>query len=325
MTELKIAVVMPVYNDWQACRVLVAQLDRILAARHLRHIPILIVDDGTQDLETVGALGDGYACVEPIVLQLRRNLGHQRAICIGLAYAHETISPDVTVVMDSDGEDSADDVPRLLDAVQSHSDAIVFARRTKRSESYLFRIGYALFKGLHRLATGHGIAFGNFSAIPRVRLASLLSVGDLWNNYAASVLVSKQRYTSIPTVRGTRLEGQPRMNFTALVAHGLSAISVFGEIVAIRLALGGAIVAMLTTGGLLLSVAGLVGLALPVLVLLAMLSLACVQLIGFALLFAFITLSRRSAPVFQPTRDSQFYIQCVVRPSGVPVQAHGHE
>jgi hypothetical protein len=309
-----VAVVMPVFNDWPACRSLLRRLDQALASRN-RAAVVILVDDGSTARDEPAMPGDSYMSIEPRVLRLRRNLGHQRAICIALAYVHDTMSPDVTVVMDSDGEDAAEDVPRLLDEVDaSGGQSVVFARRTKRQESYLFRVGYALFRVLHRVATGHDIAFGNFSAIPRARLASLVTVGDLWNNFAASVLVSKQPYRSIPTTRATRLAGRPQMNLVSLVIHGLSAIAVFGEVVSVRCALVGVVGAALVGAALLLSASGVLPLSTPVLVFLAVLAQASLQLTAFAILFGFITLSRRSAAVFHPATDYQLFLSPRERP-----------
>jgi polyisoprenyl-phosphate glycosyltransferase len=311
-----VAVVMPVFNDTAACALLLGRLDEVLAPR-LSSVPVVVVDDGSTGSPPVTDVLDGaYVCLEPAVLRLRRNLGHQRALCVGLAYAYETLSPDVTVIMDSDGEDAPEDVPRLLDACAASGDRVVFARRTKRSESLLFRAGYATFRLLHRLATGHGIAFGNFSALPRQRLASLLSVGDLWNNYAASVLVSRQPYGAIPTTRARRLSGRTQMKLLSLVAHGLSAISVFGEVVSVRLAFVSVLAALVTCGVLLLGTTGVVALSLPTLLLVAVLVLASLQVTGFSLLFAFLTLSRRSASLFQPTRDYRQFVDRVVDRDG---------
>ena len=67
-------------------------------------------------------------------------LGHQRAIATGLCYAHDHLPAHVVVVMDGDGEDAPQDVPRLLDQVRATDGRkIVFAERTKRSESVVFR------------------------------------------------------------------------------------------------------------------------------------------------------------------------------------------
>ena len=72
------------------------------------------------------------------MLRLRRNLGHQRAIAIGLTYiqAQMTTAYEAVVVMDGDGEDAPEDVPRLLARLEAEGGrSIVFAERTRRSES----------------------------------------------------------------------------------------------------------------------------------------------------------------------------------------------
>jgi polyisoprenyl-phosphate glycosyltransferase len=321
MAQVKVAVVMPVFNDAAACGLLLRRLDEVLAPR-FPSVSVLVVDDGSVAPPPVTQVLQGpYICLDPAVLRLRRNLGHQRAICVGLAHVHETLSPDVTVIMDSDGEDAPEDVPRLLDEAAAAGNAVVFARRAKRSESLLFRGGYAMFRLLHRIATGYGIAFGNFSAVPRERLASLLSVGDLWNNYAASVLVSRQPWCAIPTTRARRLSGKPQMKLLPLVAHGLSAISVFGETVSVRFTIAGVLAALLTCGVLLLNATKVLDLSTPALALVAVMALASVQVAGFSLLFAFLTLSRRSAAVFQPARDYRQFVDQVVHAEAIRTSA----
>ena len=76
---------------------------------------------------------------------------------------------------------------------------------------------------------------GNFSIIPRPRLASLVVVSEMWNHYAAAAFKSRQPLCTVPTQRAKRLDGKSKMNFVNLVVHGLSAISVYGELVGIRL------------------------------------------------------------------------------------------
>ncbi len=127
------------------------------------------------------------------VLRLRRNLGHQRAIAIGLAYLEaESPACQLVVVMDSDGEDDPQDVPRLIArAVQTEQQAIIFAERTKRSESLPFQICYHLYRLVHRVLTGRSVRVGNFSVIPRQRLESLVATSELWNHYAAAAFTSQ--------------------------------------------------------------------------------------------------------------------------------------
>src|SRR5262249_32599838 len=112
---------------------------------------------------------------------------------------------------------------------------IVFAKRVKRSETKIFRIFYSLYKTLYYLLTSHSESIGNFSVIPACRLCSLVVVSELWNHYAAAVLKSRQPYALVPTQRAKRLEGRPQMNFVQLAIHGLSAMSVYGDVIGARL------------------------------------------------------------------------------------------
>src|SRR2546425_10710991 len=64
---------------------------------------------------------------------------------------------------------------------------------------------------------------------------SLVVMSELWNHYAAAVFRSGLPFTTTPIPRGYRIAGTSRMNFVSLTAHGMSAISVFGDVVGVRL------------------------------------------------------------------------------------------
>src|SRR4029434_10989959 len=68
-------------------------------------------------------------------------------------------------------------------------------------------------------------------------LSSLVVASELWNHYAAAVVKLRLPYTSIPTTRGRRASGRSSLDFVALVVHGLSAASVFGDVIGVRLAI----------------------------------------------------------------------------------------
>jgi hypothetical protein len=140
--------------------------------------------------------------------------------------------------MDGDGEDLPGDLPRLIDALSqsdSRDHGVVFAERRRRSEGLLFRVCYHSYRLIHVALTGIPVRFGNFSILSRGALDRIVVVNELWNHYAAAVVKSRLAYSTIPTVRGVRLAGQTQMNFPALVIHGLGALSVFAEIISVRL------------------------------------------------------------------------------------------
>jgi polyisoprenyl-phosphate glycosyltransferase len=121
--------------------------------------------------------------VEATVLRLAMNLGHRRPIAAGLSrIAKKRDDIDAVVVMDSDGEDRPEDVMRLCAANEGHPDAVTFAGRASRTESYAFRGGYRIYKVLFRPLTGRSINFGNFSLLPMPVVRRLVFMPELWNN-----------------------------------------------------------------------------------------------------------------------------------------------
>lgn len=245
-------VVIPVFNDWDAATLLLRDLAAVLPTLQYRLHP-LFVDDGSTEEPDEPFLQAARAFGAPVrLLSLRLNLGHQRAIGVGLCHVWDHVPCSAIVVMDGDGEDAPRDLASLL---QAHDDAggmaVVFAERRRRSESLAFRIGYHAYRLLHRLLTGVSVRFGNYSVMPRRSLDNLVVNPDLWNHYAASVVASRIRYRAVPTSRAQRYAGQSRMNLVSLVAHGLSAISVFGDRAVTRVLLA-------TFAAMTLAVAGLV-------------------------------------------------------------------
>jgi hypothetical protein len=168
------------------------------------------------------------------ILNLHRNLGHQKAIAIGMAYAHHHLKFDQLLVMDGDGEDRPEDIPALIHA-STDSEKIIVGKRTSRQENRSFRSFYLVYKILFRILTGKEISFGNFMLIPLNASANLVHYSEIWNNLAGAVIKSNIPFTAVNTHKGKRYAGSSHMNFTSLLLHGLGAIGVFIEIIASRL------------------------------------------------------------------------------------------
>ena len=233
--RMKIAILIPVYNDWAALSKLLSRLNEILQGR-TEQFYLILVDDASDDFPPSSLLHSLNVFFESRLLQLRCNLGHQRAIAVGLTWLHNNGIPDAVVVMDGDGEDRPEDVPRFLDKfIENKGMNAVFAERTRRSEGFRFTFFYKLYQLGHRLLTGLPVKIGNFSILPGEFLRSLVISSHLWNHYAATVVRLRLRMTMVPTERGMRYQGRSKMNFVSLVRHGLSALAVHSELVAVRL------------------------------------------------------------------------------------------
>lgn len=225
-------IVIPQYNDWEALNLLIEKLNLDVAASTLAATSLIIVDDcSSQDAPSLTKFNGKSVQI----IRLWRNMGHQRAIAIGLSYVADQYPCDKVIVMDADGEDAPHDINALVLASQNNPNDIVFAQRTKRQESVLFQFFYGIYKLVFRQLTGKVIAFGNFSIIPQRRLQSIVRVSEIWNNFPGGVIKSRLPYQSVPIERAKRLAGQSKMNFVSLVLHGLSTISVLIDVAAVRI------------------------------------------------------------------------------------------
>jgi polyisoprenyl-phosphate glycosyltransferase len=228
----RIYIVIPLFNDWEALGLLLDKIRETVEPAIRQRFHFLIVDDCSVTDYRQLPTDTGYGLS---ILRLWRNVGHQKAIALGLSYLAD--QPDVytTIVMDSDGEDQPEDMPKLLKALDEKPGQIVFAHRAKRQESRLFKTFYLIYKNVFKMLTGKAITFGNFSVIPPNLLRKLSNVSEIWNNYPGGVIRSRLPYRSIPLERGVRLAGESKMNFVSLILHGLSAISVLMEATAVRI------------------------------------------------------------------------------------------
>ena len=203
-----LAIVTPVFDDWRSFAMLAAdiagQFDREEIA-----IQLCAVDDGSLARFAPEAIAlPPDSCVVGVeVIRLALNLGHQRAIAVGLCEMAE------------------------------RPDSIVLARRTKRSEPPAFRLWYRLYQLVFWLLTGQAIRFGNFALLPMSAVSRLVYMPELWNHLAASIIRSSLPYLEVPTARGARLAGRSRMNVTSLIVHGLSALSVQTDRIFVRVLL----------------------------------------------------------------------------------------
>lgn len=245
MSQYRVVVVTPVYEDVEAS----SRLFKELGAQFHDDIFVVAVDDGSvkQPLDVVSLENAG---IDGVVLKLRRNVGHQRAIAIGLGYVSEHIQPDQrVVVMDSDGEDLPSTIPSLLSQLKAEDVDVTVAQRKSRVESFRFKAFYAVYKRFFGLMTGRAISFGNFMALKPHAVKRLVAMQELSIHVAGAVLASKLRTSVCALDRGPRYAGQSKMNFVGLALHGFKGLMVFAEDVLVRVGIACALIAALSIAG----------------------------------------------------------------------------
>jgi glycosyltransferase involved in cell wall biosynthesis len=310
--RMKVIILIPVYNDWGPLAELLSRLGETLQSR-TEQFHLLLVDDASEDPLPSSFLTSPNVFSECTCLRLRCNVGHQRAIAVGLTWLYHNEVFDVVVVMDGDGEDKPEDVPRLLYRIgENGGTKAVFAERTRRSEGFRFAFFYKLYQLGHRLLTGLPVKIGNFSVLPGEFLGSLVISNHLWNHYAATVVRLRLGMTTVPTKRGLRYQGRSKMNFVSLVRHGLSALAVHSELVAVRLLV--ATGAFCVIGVALLAGVIFIRLFTPLAVpgwatyVSGFIAIILLQILSITFAFTIHTFSDLNSMAFLPIRDYTYFI-----------------
>lgn len=312
-----IVIVTPMYNDWDPAQIFLTELN-VVAGELSAPISVVIINDGSV---TLGGFNPGFlqqlGALESIeMINLVANVGHARAIAIGLSYVATEKEGAAVAVIDCDGEDRPTDLKHLLNAFSRDATTVFVADRTQRHEGLAFRLLYRCYRGLFRLLTGHTMSFGNFSLIPWPVLKRIVHLPELWNHLAGSLMRSRFDLVKLPLARGRRYAGRSQMSIVSLVQHGMRSIAVDLNRVLVRTLIGlSAIILLLVLGmSAVVLIRFMTGLAIPgwastVFGLLAVLS---VQLIVFALLLLFISIKNDTMTFTLPVRHYREYVDRII-------------
>lgn len=234
-----LVIVTPIFEDTDASN----KLFKELSATFDGNVFIVAVDDGSVK-EPVDIANIESANLDGVVIKLKRNVGHQRAISVGLWYVAEHMADNQkVVVMDSDGEDTPDSIKELIKPLESDSIDVVVSQRKSRVETLKFKMFYVIYKWVFNILAGRKISFGNFMALNAKAVKRLASMQELGTHVAATVLSSRLRINAMSLHRGARYAGRSKMNFVGLVLHGFKGLMIFAEDVLVRVGIASAFIA----------------------------------------------------------------------------------
>ena len=111
---MHLAIVIPVFNDWASLSRLVCDLDQVVLPPDVEY-SLFAIDDGSSEPAVLDCpINTGRRIRHIEIITLACNLGHQRAIAVGLVEVSNRKQFDALLVMDADGEDRPADIPRLM-------------------------------------------------------------------------------------------------------------------------------------------------------------------------------------------------------------------
>lgn len=147
--RLNISVVVPLYNEEESLRELVAWIDRVATASKLSY-EVIMIDDGSSDgsWAEVEQLKEKYPAVKGI--RFARNYGKSAALYCGFAEAEG----EVVITMDADLQDSPDEIPELYRMIVEEGYDLVSGWKKKRYDPANKRLPSKFFNWTARVVSG---------------------------------------------------------------------------------------------------------------------------------------------------------------------------
>ena len=213
-------IILPMYNDWASLRKVLDILNRSFKnTKDYNHI--IIVNDCSDNKYQ----RKKYVNFKSVtILNLKKNVGSQKAIATGLKYISENTNEfgEKFIIMDSDGED---DPHKILDIIslleKDNKQEVITLNRTLRKESFLFSILYELHLFFTFLLTFNYIRFGNYSFLNLNALKNISDQGDLWFAYSAAINKFFNNRSKIIAPRKKRISGKSKMSYLNLFKHSV--------------------------------------------------------------------------------------------------------
>ncbi len=146
---MDVSVVVPVYNEEESIAELASWIEKVCTVNNLS-FEIIFVDDGSSDRswKEIAALASGNNMIKGF--RFRRNYGKAAALHTGFLKA----SGDVVITMDSDLQDSPDEIPMLVRMINEEGYDLVSGWKKKRYDPFIKRVTSKLYNATARFASG---------------------------------------------------------------------------------------------------------------------------------------------------------------------------
>ena len=175
----------PTFNDWRSLSKLLLKIDKNI--RGIKgNFRVLIINDAST-IEPKLNLKNIKRLRKIHIVTLKKNLGSQKSICVGLKYLKKKRTKAIIVIIDSDGEDDPKQVKKLINLAEKNPKSVISVNRLKRRENIFFKFLYKLHLFITFLFTGKYIDFGNYCSFSSLNLKKLLSNASLWLACSAGV------------------------------------------------------------------------------------------------------------------------------------------
>jgi glycosyltransferase involved in cell wall biosynthesis len=146
---MDLSVVIPVFNEDKSIRELSEWIEKVCKLSGLS-FEILFIDDGSSDYswDIIKEIAGKKNSVKGI--RFRRNYGKAAALHTGFSEA----DGDVVITMDSDLQDSPDEIPELVRMIKEDGYDLVSGWKKKRYDSFVKRFTSKIYNSTARISSG---------------------------------------------------------------------------------------------------------------------------------------------------------------------------
>ncbi len=146
---MDLSIVIPVYNEQESLPELTQWIKSVCNKEGYSY-ELIFIDDGSSDKswETIKNLGKSNKNIKAV--SFRRNYGKAAALHTGFRLA----SGDVVITMDSDLQDSPDEIPALYNMIKEEGYDLVSGWKKKRYDPFLKRVTSRFYNFTARLSSG---------------------------------------------------------------------------------------------------------------------------------------------------------------------------
>ncbi len=146
---MDLSVVIPLYNEEESIQELTDWIARVCVSNHISY-EIIFIDDGSSDSswDKITAIAAKNAFVKGY--RFRRNYGKAAALHTGFFHA----AGEVVITMDSDLQDSPDEIPELIKMIRDEGYDLVSGWKKKRYDPFIKRITSKFYNGTARWSSG---------------------------------------------------------------------------------------------------------------------------------------------------------------------------
>lgn len=223
---MKVSFVIPCYRSTETLPKVVEEIKTTMSELHKYEYEIILVNDCSPD--------DTFETVKKIVskndnitgIDLAKNFGQHSALMAGLREA----CGDVMVCLDDDGQTPADEVGKLLDAVEAGAD-VAYARYNHKKHSFFRNFGSAVNEKMTRIMLGKpkDLYVSSYFAVKRFVVDEMCKYTYAFPYVIGLVLRSTKNIVNVDVTHRSREVGESGYTLGKLLGlwfNGFTAFSV---------------------------------------------------------------------------------------------------